>query len=895
MSSDNAQSEVTYTSISSNSDGPSWGIPLMNSNELSEIDPSEEVAQQGQVPPLSPAYVPDPIELGEHVPVYVLEPEHPEYHASSDDDIQVKDQHQHHADDASPTAESHGYIADSDSIEEDDDEDPSEAQELEDDDEDLEEDPNEEHEPEDEDIKSPLFLLPPTSPAYDQAPLGYRAAMIRKRDEIPEEDMPPRRRFVFIAHSSRCDVTESSVAARAPRGQYDFVDTVKALKGLIRCSGHDVRTIARAADRAKDVDIRLEIDVVRGHRTAYETKLQEVRHAYLSFEARNRALLARLDTLETHMSHMEWQHQSVEDLAVTQIMRIHALTGRAQTDTVEDVENSSQVPSLQTLPSFSQQYPCCKDCGVTHEPYQCQPKNHDYYHEQNSCYDSNSFGFDHGQPPQYTVNHPIFNAHNAFLDSQNELTITQNKIIEQMTKLTSMCEMACQIIQKKQEEKRIEEKQAAKAKNSKILVCYDDDDDYFAITTNEPVDSLSMGDEHLDTILATESNEFIKSCIETLVPNPSESEGENGCDVPACFTTFSNILFDAEHESVSSDYQSCSDEDFLKEIFSNPLFEEEIISIKIDQHHFNAKSNLIESLLNRDSSMISSSSKIDSLLDEFAGELTLLKSIPPGIDGTDCHPENEIHFTERLLYDNSSSRPPEEFVYENSDADIESFSPSPIPNKDSDSFMEEIDLTFNLDDLVPPGIEDDDDDSERDILIYEELLENYSLSLPVNESFYFDIPSFSRPPAKPPDSDAGILNIKMLGDIYEQKVPMPRLMITLASNQEKSPDLLSHQGLKICKLSAKCPMMIHEKNIPTLDVPLFYFYPLVNSIVQYSRKLEDSCQRILSSKSSYPQLQLGIISQPMLKSSYKAEDGVIISIPSLIGGVADVVVEIKGT
>nr|GEX01001.1 hypothetical protein [Tanacetum cinerariifolium] len=34
-------------------------------------------------------------------------------------------------------------------------------------------------------------------------------------------------------------------------------------------------------------------------------------------------------------------------------------------------------------------------------------------------------------------------------------------------------------------------------------------------------------------------------------------------------------------------------------------------------------------------------------------------------------------------------------------------------------------------------------------------------------------------------------------------------------------------------------------------------------------------------------------SQSMLKSSYKAEDGVIISIPPLVGGVADVVVEIK--
>nr|GEW53810.1 hypothetical protein [Tanacetum cinerariifolium] len=52
---------------------------------------------------------------------------------------------------------------------------------------------------------------------------------------------------------------------------------------------------------------------------------------------------------------------------------------------------------------------------------------------------------------------------------------------------------------------------------------------------------------------------------------------------------------------------------------------------------------------------------------------------------------------------------------------------------------------------MPPGIEEDDYDSERDILILEELLDNYSLSLSKNESFYFDIPSSSRPPAKPPD------------------------------------------------------------------------------------------------------------------------------------------------
>nr|GEY14865.1 hypothetical protein [Tanacetum cinerariifolium] len=128
-----------------------------------------------------------------------------------------------------------------------------------------------------------------------------------------------------------------------------------------------------------------------------------------------------------------------------------------------------------------------------------------------------------------------------------------------------------------------------------------------------------MGDEHLDTVSATESDEFIKSCVENLVPKQSESEGENGCDLPACFTTFSNILFDAEYEFGSIDNQSLHNEDFLEEIFSNPLFEEEINSMRIGQHHFNAESDLIGSLFNNDSSIIPSSSKIDSLLDEFAG------------------------------------------------------------------------------------------------------------------------------------------------------------------------------------------------------------------------------------------------------------------------------------
>ncbi|GKE83981.1 hypothetical protein Tco_1557723 [Tanacetum coccineum] len=261
MSSDNASSAVTYTSVSSYSNGPSsWGIPLVNAGELSEMDPYKEVAQQGQAHPLSPAYVPDPMELDEHVP-----------EDTNVDSINYPDE-------------------------------PEDG--VEDDDEDFEEDPSKEHEPEDDDdddtddedeeptedqkevehlapadssvipvvdhvplagdteafetdesaptprspqtrvpfsqtrlcraqktvrLEPPMSVsmkagivehvdapIPPTSPNYDLAPLGHRAAMICMRDDIPEEDMPPRRRFVLTAPPPGCDVAESSAAvARA--------------------------------------------------------------------------------------------------------------------------------------------------------------------------------------------------------------------------------------------------------------------------------------------------------------------------------------------------------------------------------------------------------------------------------------------------------------------------------------------------------------------------------------------------------------------------------------------------------------------------------------------------------------------------------------------------------
>ncbi|GKF91963.1 hypothetical protein Tco_0275664, partial [Tanacetum coccineum] len=121
-----------------------------------------------------------------------------------------------------------------------------------------------------------------------------------------------------------------------------------------------------------------------------------------------------------------------------------------------------------------------------------------------------------------------------------------------------------------------------------------DDDDEYSIQTQEylkkfsskePDNSLNMGDEHLDTILETESDEVIKSSVENLVPIPSEFEGisDDTCDVPTC-----------------------------------------------DNNRINVESDLLESLINRNTSIVYSS-KIDSILEEFAGELAHIALIPPGI------------------------------------------------------------------------------------------------------------------------------------------------------------------------------------------------------------------------------------------------------------------------
>ncbi|GJZ43685.1 hypothetical protein Tco_0590940 [Tanacetum coccineum] len=440
----------------------------------------------------------------------------------------------------------------------------------------------------------------------------------------------------------------------------------------------------------------------------------------------------------------------------------------------------------QTSPSFPQQYLCCTRCRGPHETFQCQQL---IFYNPEPCY---SQDFDNDFPQIFKVTQtnnvlvvkiygfPVIHQPPQEMSIQDIEDLKQ-QYLDEMKSLINEIQIKDYNDEKIDIEIKIKIQQLEQVANPSTYpsrhfnsFCYNDDDDddgefsipvseiykssLTAITPNSPItDSLIMEDKHLDTILETKSDEENESSVEDLNLIASESEDlsdiESKCDIPIFddLTTFFNPLFDSNNDFNSSDDESLYDEDVPEEnfkIYSNPLFDEEIISTKIDPHHFNVESDLIESFLNRDISIVSSP-KFDSLIEEFSGELAHIDLISPEIDEADFDPEEEIRLVEKLLYDNSFPRPPKKFNSENSDVVIKSFSPSPIPIDGNDSLMEEIDIFLAPDDSIPPGIENDDYDSEGDILFLEELLTHDPLSLLENESFHFDryyVPSSPDPP-----------------------------------------------------------------------------------------------------------------------------------------------------
>nr|GEW01887.1 MAK10-like protein [Tanacetum cinerariifolium] len=161
----------------------------------------------------------------------------------------------------------------------------------------------------------------------------------------------------------------------------------------------------------------------------------------------------------------------------------------------------------------------------------------------------------------------------------------------------------------------------------------------------EPEDSLIIRDEDLHTIPKKESDEFIKSSVEDLVPIPRESEdmldSNKECDLTFCnnFVTFSNPLFDVNDDFTSSNDESLPEEGISKEnvkIYSNLLF-------KFDDKYISSDVNLlfneIDTFLD-----IDISTNIEDGYHDLEGDIIYLESLLINDTIPNLHPEITLVF-----------------------------------------------------------------------------------------------------------------------------------------------------------------------------------------------------------------------------------------------------------
>ncbi|GKF00481.1 hypothetical protein Tco_0023831 [Tanacetum coccineum] len=267
-----ADSTVTYTSV--HSEARSWSIP--------SEDPYKEAARQllEQVP-RSPEYVPNLMELEDHVPVYIPELEHPKDLVPAEDEAPIE-----------------AYITEVASAP----------------------------------LPPPSFLPSLIRPPRTRASMAHmRAAAPSTYHPLLPSRTPP---------LPGCEVGESSAAAArqpgptmARRVDCSSIDTMETrVRDTKRRMMADLEVVNLRKDRAA---VRAEIEVLRRERLAYEQESMETRQALARSEAYNRALEAQVIVLETKAC------QDADDHAMRYIMRIQALESGARNDTLEDIGSSA--------------------------------------------------------------------------------------------------------------------------------------------------------------------------------------------------------------------------------------------------------------------------------------------------------------------------------------------------------------------------------------------------------------------------------------------------------------------------------------------------------------------------------------------------------------------------
>nr|GEV56607.1 hypothetical protein [Tanacetum cinerariifolium] len=308
------------------------------------------------------------------------------------------------------------------------------------------------------------------------------------------------------------------------------------------------------------------------------------------------------------------------------------------------------------------------------------------------------------------------------------------------------------------------------------------------LSTKEPEYSPSMGYEHPNTTLKTESDEIIKSGVEELVPILNENdvtlEDKKECDVPVCenspiFDDHSKIFSDSNNDDdISSGDDDFEDIGYVEASLPDP----EIVSVEEenDAHQEEEEVDLedisqIQDVVLREKllSINRLIANIESLNDNPTPDRVLNSSISiPTFEESDNSPSDNFSPKFETFYDHTEETRSGNATTHADDSlpEYDSFCFEIEPDQErlinivkndisddssNDPLLEESDLFLASDNSIPPGIENFASDSEGDIPFLEALLINDSIPFPNNESSgsNFDNPLFPRPPPEPPDAD----------------------------------------------------------------------------------------------------------------------------------------------
>nr|GEY52942.1 hypothetical protein [Tanacetum cinerariifolium] len=308
------------------------------------------------------------------------------------------------------------------------------------------------------------------------------------------------------------------------------------------------------------------------------------------------------------------------------------------------------------------------------------------------------------------------------------------------------------------------------------------------LSTKKPKYSPSMGYEHPNTTLETESDEIIKSGVEELVPILNENEvtleDKRDCDLPVCEK--SPICDD--HSEIFSDSNNAddilSDDDAFEDIeyVEASLSDLEIVSVEeenvvyqeeeeIDLEDISQIQNIVlrEKLLSINCLIgniesLNDNPTPDCVLNSFVSfpiseesDNSLSDNFSPEFK-TFCDHSEETRSVNTTTHADDSLPEYDSFCFEiepDQERLIKVFKNDISDDSSNDSLLEEADLFLASDNSIPPGIENFANDSKGDIRFLEALLINDSIPSPVNESSEsnFDNPSFPRPPPEPPDAE----------------------------------------------------------------------------------------------------------------------------------------------